>query len=96
MVPKDSKNLEYLINQFNVRKEYKLYPAGKIFGEKGFESYYNKGILKRELNIRNAWQIGEHDIDRVEIKENDNPIIPKDINDAPVLKLLKKNINGLM
>lgn len=96
MGPKDSKSLEYLINQFNVRKEYKLYPAGKIFGENGFESYYNKGILKRELNIRNAWQIGEHDIDRVAIKENDNPIIPKDINDAPVLKILKKNINGLM
>jgi len=31
-----------------------------------------------------------YDIESVAIKENDKPIIPKNIIDAPVLKLLKK------
>ena len=96
MEPNDSKSLEYLINEFNARKEYKLYPAGKIFGKNGFEPYFSKGILKRELNVLNAWEIGENNIERVVVKENDKPVIPKNIIDAPVLKLLKKKINGLI
>lgn len=90
MEPNDSKSLEYLINEFNSRKEYKLYPAGKIYEKNGFEPYFSKGILKRELNIRHAWEVSEQDIESVAIKENDKPIIPKNIIDAPVLKLLKK------
>jgi len=48
------------------------------------------GILKTELTIKNAWEIGIHDLEQVVITEDDDPIIPDNINDAPVLKILKE------
>jgi hypothetical protein len=48
-------------------------------------------IEKRELYVREAWQIGEHDEDTVGIREDDDPIIPASQKDsAPVLQLLRK------
>jgi tetratricopeptide (TPR) repeat protein len=46
-------------------------------------------IHKRELNIRDAWQIGRHDPDTTGIRGDDDPIIPNGVDRAPVLDLLK-------
>ena len=46
-------------------------------------------ILKREFNVRAAWEIGEHDPDCVGIRPEDDPIIPEGQVDAPVLAVLK-------
>lgn len=46
-------------------------------------------ILKRELNIREAWEIGRHDSDMVGIRPDDDVIIPRGQKDAPVLELIK-------
>ena len=70
-------------------KQYRLCPA-KIIDNGKIEPYFDRAILKRTLYIKNAWEIGEHDLDRDVIKKNDSPIIPNDISDVPVLKLLKK------
>ena len=43
------------------------------------------GIEKRELNVRPAWQIGEHDPDRVGIKDDDDVIRPEGFAVVPVL-----------
>lgn len=90
MNPNNSNNLEYAINTFNSRKEYKLFPCRMINEGKDLEPYFDKGIIKRELNIRYAWEIGENDMEAVVIKKDDIPIIPENINDAPVLKVLKR------
>jgi hypothetical protein len=85
-----SKNLDNLINNFDILKQYRLCPA-KIIDNGKIKPYSDWEILKRTLFVKNAWEIGEHDLDRVVIKKNDSPIIPDDIEDVPVLKLLKKN-----
>ena len=62
--------------------------------------YYETAIVKKELHIRNAWEIGENDLDMVVMKSTDLPIIPSEVKNAPVLDLLKKkkskynSING--
>ena len=46
-------------------------------------------ILKKELNIREAWEIGRQDMDMVAIRSEDDPIIPHGKENAPVLELLE-------
>jgi hypothetical protein len=84
-----SKNLDNLINNFDILKQYRLCP-GKIIDNGKIKPYSDREILKRTLFVKNAWEIGEHDFDSVVIRKNDSPIIPDDIEDVPVLKLLKK------
>jgi len=84
-----SKNLDDLINYFDILKQYRLCPA-KIIDNGKIEPYSDREILKRTLFVKSAWEIGEHDFDCVVIRKNDSPIIPDDIEDVPVLKLLKK------
>lgn len=45
-------------------------------------------IAKQQLDIREAWQIGENDPDRVALLEDDDPIIPAGVTDPPVNKAL--------
>lgn len=89
MNPQSSKNLEQIIEAFNLMGKYKLYPAKITKNGTVEEPLLNQGILKTTLIIKNAWEIDEHDIDRVVIKENDNPITPNNVKDVPILKILK-------
>lgn len=93
LTPVDSRNLDYGINVFNSQKKYKLYPASKTDDLHGFQVHFEKGILKRELIIRNAWEINENDFEAMAINKNDEPLIPTDIFDAPILKVLGKKNN---
>jgi hypothetical protein len=45
-------------------------------------------IGMHHVHVRNAWEIGPHDIDSAAIHEDDDPIIPESVKDAPVLKLI--------
>lgn len=82
-------NLVNLIRGYNYFKKYLLCPAivdtnGKV------KLLRDKCILKKELHIREAWQIGINDLDSAVIKKDDNPIIPDKEKNAPILELLKK------
>jgi hypothetical protein len=91
MNPQSAQNLEQIIEAFNLMKKYKLYPA-KITKDGDIEEpLFSHGILKTTLTIKNAWEIGEHDIDRAVIKKNDAPVIPNNIKNAPILKILKES-----
>jgi hypothetical protein len=46
-------------------------------------------IIKRQLIVRQAWEIGRNDPDSVGVKRGDRPIVPADKRDAPVLELLR-------
>jgi hypothetical protein len=91
MTPSSSENLDRLISEFNICREYELCPS-KINIDGGIEPFFDKAILKRSLFIKNAWEIGEDDFDRVAIQKDDLPIIPSNIKIAPVLKLINENI----
>ena len=47
-------------------------------------------IAKRQLYIREAWQIGENDSDIVALREDDEPIVPEGVIDPPVNKALRQ------
>ena len=52
-------------------------------------------IAKGQLDIREAWQIGENDPDIVALYEDDKPIIPEGVTDPPVNKaLMRKRSSG--
>ena len=46
-------------------------------------------IEKRELYIKDAWNVGKNDLEGTAIHKNDDPIIPKDIANPPILDLLR-------
>ncbi len=83
-------NLNNLIGIFNSLKKYKLYPAKISQTGNDIKPLFDKGILKTTLTIKDAWEIGENDLDRVVIRRNDRPIIPDGKKNAPVLKIINQ------
>lgn len=84
----NSTNLQNLIRSFDYFKEYRFCPA-RLLPNQNFEPCLDKAILKKTLFIRDAWQIGLHDLDSVVIMKGDKPIIPSGVSNAPVLKVLE-------
>jgi hypothetical protein len=89
MEPKNSLNLDNLLHGYQVFNKYVLIPAHV---DKDFKMtpILELGILKTELKIKNAWEIGIHDFERVVITEEDNPIIPDNVSNAPIIEVLKE------
>ena len=54
------------------------------------ELQWDLRILIHQVYVKNAWEIGPTDIDQAAICKGDQPIIPDEVKDAPVLKLLKR------
>lgn len=48
-------------------------------------------IKINKINTKEAYEIGKRDIEACTILKDDNPIIPNDIKNAPVIELLKIN-----
>ncbi len=89
MEPNSTYNIDNLINLFNQNKKYLLIPAQVSHDGSNVEPYFDKSILKRKLYIKNAWELCETDFEQVAITKDDNPIIPDDVKDAPILRVLK-------
>lgn len=89
MEPNNPVNIENLTKLYSKNKKYLLLPAQISHDGTDVEPFFDKGIIKRQLNIKNAWELAENDMEQVAITDKDNPIIPKDIDDAPILKILK-------
>lgn len=89
MEPTNSNNLDNLINGYNHFKKYLLIPA-HVDTDFNIKPFPELGILKTKLKFINAWEIGIHDFERVVITEDDIPIIPENIENAPILELLKE------
>jgi hypothetical protein len=54
------------------------------------EMFGDLTIVKNAIRIAPAWQVGENDIDSMAIMHGDDPIIPHDLADVPVLGLLER------
>jgi hypothetical protein len=86
-------NLNNLISAYNHYKSFRFCPAEVVLNVNKINPFEEFSILKHEITVRNAWEIGLHDLESVAIKKNDNPIIPEDIKNAPILEVLKRKIN---
>jgi hypothetical protein len=47
-------------------------------------------VIKSELLVRDAWEVGPNDVDLAGLLEADDPIIPEDQANAPVLEVLRR------
>lgn len=89
MEPTSDTNLNTFLSQYEAFGGYLV--AHAILRDKSSEPFpvFEPNIYKQELYVRDAWEIGNHDIDSIGIRINDDPIIPPGKDDAPVLELLR-------
>lgn len=88
--PSDTKNLDNFLKRYNRVGKYILLPAHVIDEDTMPTPFWDLMIGKQELRVCPAWQLGEHDPDVCAIREGEDPIIPEGVEDAPVLKALKR------
>lgn len=88
MEPKDSKNLNQFVDFFDRLGFYILIPGYVSQDFASTELFWELGILKRQVLVRPAWQIGEHDFDLCGIQPDDKIILPKDVKDPPIMRAL--------
>ena len=91
--PENDENLRRFVSAHQRWGCYGLTCGRAIPEAPGYEWYYEGIIGKRELPVRHAYEIGEHDPDNPAIHEDDDPLIPEGV-DAPVVALLKKRRAG--
>jgi len=90
MEPKDRTNLDYFLEYYKIAGKYMILPTHIQGPDYDAEPLWGLGIVKQKLNIREAWEIGTNDQDVVAIHENDDPIIPVGVKDAPVIQSLQR------
>src|SRR5260221_10768367 len=90
MTPPDLSNLNSFIDRYKNAGCYYLLPAHYTSEREIEEPIWDLRILKKKINIRPAWQIGENDPDVVTIREDDDPIIPEGTQDVPVLGAMQR------
>lgn len=83
----DGVNLNLFIENYRQHQACILAPGFCINGKTPqFDLKFH--IIKRNVQLRYAWQIGRHDPDAAAIGPDDEPIVPTGIENPPVLELL--------
>ncbi|MGR6429645.1 hypothetical protein ACU5AY_01870 [Rhizobium sp. PAMB 3174] len=86
MTADNHRNLDMFIGHRNVCDCFFLVPA--IIGASGTpELRMELAILKHKFHVRDAWQVGAHDIDMAAVRTDDDVIVPGDEADPPVKSL---------
>lgn len=82
----DHRNLDMFTTAFDAVGRYVLAPA--FPGPDGAPQFdLGRAIGKSRIFIRNAWEIGAHDMDGMAIRPEDEVLIPPDVSDPPVAGL---------
>lgn len=84
----DHRNLNMFTTAFEVLGRYVLVP---VFPRDNGTPQFDMGraIRKGRIFIRNAWEIGAHDVDGMAIRPEDEVVIPPEVSDPPVADLRK-------
>jgi hypothetical protein len=90
MVPPDHINLNGFLEKYREMGWYVLLPVHYINDQTPPQPFWKYGIAKRALSVREAWEIGPNDPDAVALKQDEQPLIPDDVKDAPVLRTLTR------
>ena len=88
MTPDSGENLERFLTTFDATGEYILTHAR--VQEEQIQLAARDRIQKRQIVVRDAWEIGPHDPDSVGIHPDDNPIIPEGVDHPPVAKTMER------
>lgn len=90
MTPDSDKNLSMFLKTYEKYGVYCLLPAILKEGQVKPEVVKNLFLFKKSLIVKPAWQIGDNDEDFIVLQPGDEPIIPEDVKNAPVLKALER------
>ena len=90
MEPQSNFNLRTFIEHYRAIGTYGFMPALSHGATSPPDLFYARAILMRDLQIRDAWEIGLNDPDVVAISANDDPIIPPGKDNPPVAQVLKQ------
>ena len=91
----DNKNIKILEDVINSKKNPKITIFPMIYKDNyNMHPLWEYEIKLNKVNIKYAYEIGIGDLESAAILKYDNPIIPQEIKDAPIVKLLdlKKSI----
>ena len=89
MSPDTSKNLDNFLAAYKEAGAFLLAPAQLTRDITNPQMpFVQLAIGKRQLDLRQAWQIGENDPDGIALAEDDEPIIPAGVTDPPVKKAM--------
>jgi hypothetical protein len=89
MEPSSDENLERFIHSYNFFGQYFLAPAIANSDMSSINPFLDYYIAKREIFIKYAWEIGMNDLEGVAIQSDDDPIIPEEEKNPPIIELLK-------
>jgi len=94
--PPTTENLDRFLQRYERVGKYVLGAAVVTPRNGELESHFENAILMRDLTLRNAWEIGRDDPDMAAIFADDNPMIPPDTANPPVVELIawKKGEEG--
>jgi hypothetical protein len=90
MGPRNSFSIDTFKARLENTQKYLLLPAYGPDPNGKYTPFVELSIEKNSIRICPAWQIGEHDIDSMGISPDDEPIIPPDVVDAPILRLIER------
>lgn len=89
MTPDSGENLDRFIAAFERAGEFILGQVKQTAGELSLASVNQ--IRKRRIIFKEAWQVGPDDPDSINIRPEDDPLIPEGVDYAPVIETLKRN-----
>lgn len=90
MDAQDPKNLETFQDRYKRVGSYYILPAYLADVNSKPQVFYELAIHKHSIQIRPAWQVGENDPDSAAIGTEDTAIIPPEVTDAPILRVLER------
>jgi hypothetical protein len=88
MMPTSTANLDAFLREYHKVGAFLLAPAQLSTNTP--TPFIQLAIAKQRLEIRQAWEIGENDPDFSALQEDDQPIIPLDAIDPPVISALER------
>lgn len=89
MEPSSNENLERFLQSYKFFGRYLLVPATANKDLTSVDPMIDHYIAKREIFVKNAWEVGKNDIEGTAIYDTDDPIIPNGIANPPILELLQ-------
>ncbi len=90
LTPLSSTNLDRFLASYAQRGTFFLAPGHFAPGDPVQTFDRHLAIRSSQLNVRRAWEIGEHDPDVIGIDQHDNVVIPDGIEEPPVLRALER------
>lgn len=81
-------NLQRFLDAYAKAGAYDLAPAHLRGPSVPPQPFFDLALRRRQLTVRPAWQIDEHDPDMSALDPDDEPVVPQGVTDAPVLRAL--------